>query len=164
MQTKENGVEKVENTSARSNTWASRSGCSIWEWQPRGKGSGWRRGRATRTNKCVFSADWPHNYPLSARSEAPVPAAATPSNISAAGETTKVGSTRSARRKLSANQRRGQSASRPISEREGGGQIWSGFFLGGRRTKITITQLLKTNTDIIMITTTIIMIFITTFF
>lgn len=67
------------------------------------------------------SRNYLHNYPLNHDPTATnaLPAAATPSKISAAGETTNLGSTQSPRKKLSANQRRGQSAIRPISEREG---------------------------------------------
>lgn len=54
-----------------------------------------------------------------------MPAAATPSNISAAGEKTKCVDGLSG--ELSANQREGQSENGPISEQEVSRQIWSGL-------------------------------------
>lgn len=129
MQMKEKWVEKVENPSGRSNTWASRSRAVVFVNDSRvlKAPAGHEDAQLPTTTVRVFRQQSSAKSELRRR----CPAAETPSCTSAAGETTAAGSTRSASRKLSANQKRGQSASRPISEREGGGQIWSGFFGGG---------------------------------
>lgn len=89
---------------------------SICEWQPRGERSVKENGEL-KIKALVF----PHNYPLNHDPTATnaLAAAATPSKISATGETTNLGSTQSPRKKLSSNQSRGQSTIQPISEREG---------------------------------------------